>query len=111
MAGENDKWEFYQAKDGWRWRRTATNGEVVGAATEGYVNRGDCIANAQRHGYESNPQKLGGADKWEFYEDKKGEWRWRRTARNGNNVGASTEGYTSKSSALANAQRNGYTGS
>ena len=47
-----DKWEFYQDPGGyWRWRRFAPNGRVVGAATEGYVNRIDCVANARRNGY------------------------------------------------------------
>jgi len=48
----NDKWEFYQDKAGeWRWRRTASNGEIVGAATEGYENYSSCEANAIRNGY------------------------------------------------------------
>lgn len=47
-----DKWEFYQdASDEWRWRRTAPNGRIVGASTQGYVNKSDCIDNARRHGY------------------------------------------------------------
>lgn len=47
-----DKWEFYQDKaDEWRWRRTASNGKVVGASSEGYKNKQDCIENAKRHGY------------------------------------------------------------
>jgi len=50
-------------------------------------------------------------DKWEFYKDAKKEWRWRRTASNGNIVGASAEGYKNKSDCVANAKRNGYTGS
>ena len=49
-------------------------------------------------------------DKWEFYKDASGDWRWRRTAPNGEIVGASTEGYKNKADAIANAQRNGYTG-
>lgn len=32
----------------WRWTRTATNGEIVGASTEGYVNKSDCEDNANR---------------------------------------------------------------
>lgn len=108
MAGENDKWEFYEAKDGWRWRRTATNGNIVGAATEGYANKSDCLKNAQRHGYEGNPDGLGAKDKWEFYEAKNGEWRWRRTASNGEIVGAATEGYVAKADCVKNAERNGY---
>ena len=47
-------------------------------------------------------------DKWEFYKDSRGLWRWRRTASNGRIVGASTEGYTSKKNCIDNAKRNGY---
>jgi len=48
-AGEDDTFELYQDKSGeWRWRRKAVNGEIVEAASEGYVNRADCEANAQR---------------------------------------------------------------
>jgi len=47
-----DKWEFYQDKAGdWRWRRIAPNGSIVGASTEGYKNRSDCVDNARRNGY------------------------------------------------------------
>lgn len=49
-------------------------------------------------------------DRWEFYKDNRGEWRWRRTASNGRIVGASTEGYVNKADCIANAKRNGYTG-
>lgn len=49
-------------------------------------------------------------DRWEFYKDNRGEWRWRRTASNGRIVGASTEGYVNKADCVANAKRNGYTG-
>ena len=49
-------------------------------------------------------------DKWEFYKDNKGEWRWRRVAPNGNIVGASTEGYKNKQDCIDNARRNGYKG-
>ena len=47
-----DKWDIYQDAQGqWRWRRTADNGRVVGASTQGYSNRADCVANARREGY------------------------------------------------------------
>lgn len=50
-----DKWEFYQDPKGdWRWRQTAANGKIVGASTEGYKNRGDCVANARLKGYTGN---------------------------------------------------------
>lgn len=47
-----DTWTFYQDSQGkWRWRRTAGNGQIVGASSEGYNNRADCVANARRNGY------------------------------------------------------------
>jgi uncharacterized protein YegP (UPF0339 family) len=52
--------------------------------------------------------ELGANDKWEFYTDASGEWRWRRTAPNGNIVGASSEGYVGKAHCKENAVRNGY---
>jgi outer membrane protein OmpA-like peptidoglycan-associated protein/uncharacterized protein YegP (UPF0339 family) len=51
----NDKWEFYKDHENkWRWRRTAPNGNIVGAATEGYVNKADCEGNARRNGWDDN---------------------------------------------------------
>lgn len=48
-----DRWEFYKDVRGeWRWRRIAGNGRIVGASSEGYKNRKDCLANAIRDGYE-----------------------------------------------------------
>ncbi len=49
-------------------------------------------------------------DTWKFYQDARIEWRWTRTAPNGNKVGASTEGYKNRVDCVANARRNGYTG-
>jgi uncharacterized protein YegP (UPF0339 family) len=49
-------------------------------------------------------------DKWEFYQDNQGFWRWRRVASNGRIVGGSTEGYYNKLDCINNAKRNGYAG-
>lgn len=47
-----DKWEFYvDSASEHRWRRTASNGRIVGASSQGYVNKQDCIDNARRNGY------------------------------------------------------------
>lgn len=101
MAGERDKLEIYRDKRGkYRWRRTASNGRVVGKAAEGYEKKSDCEANMNRGRVAS--------DKWEFYKDKAGEWRWRRKAQNGQLVGCSSEGYKGKSDAESNAERQGY---
>ena len=46
------KWEFYKDKsDKWRWRSTSGNGKIVGAATESYYNKADCIHNDKLNGY------------------------------------------------------------
>ncbi|HPS31445.1 MAG TPA: DUF1508 domain-containing protein [bacterium] len=50
-----DKWDFYKDNAGeWRWRRIASNGKIVGASSQGYVNRTDCVENARRNGYKGN---------------------------------------------------------
>ena len=52
MKGKADKWEFYKDhKLEWRWRRKSANIRIVGAATEGYKNKKDCMENARRNGY------------------------------------------------------------
>jgi uncharacterized protein YegP (UPF0339 family) len=52
-----DTWEIYKDVAGyWRWRRTASNGRIVGSSSEGYVNKADCIANAQRNGMTCTPR-------------------------------------------------------
>jgi uncharacterized protein YegP (UPF0339 family) len=47
----------------------------------------------------------GESDKFEVYQDKSNEWRWRRMAANGNIVGASSESYKSRKDAEANMNR------
>lgn len=48
---KKDKVELYKDKnDKWRWKRIASNGEVVGASTQGYANKSYCKENARRNG-------------------------------------------------------------
>ena len=97
------KLEIYKDKRGeFRWRRTASNGEIVGASSESYKAKKDCEANANR-----NTAK----DKWEFYKDKRGGSRWRCfSTANKKQVGKSTEAFTTPAACKANAKRNGYKG-
>jgi uncharacterized protein YegP (UPF0339 family) len=44
-------------------------------------------------------------DAFDVYQDRRGEWRWRRKASNGRIVGASCEGYVARSDAEANMRR------
>ena len=59
----NDTWEFYEdVQNKWRWRRTAPNGNIVGASTEGYTNRADCEGNARRNGWTEDVLSQQGID-------------------------------------------------
>lgn len=97
------KLEIYKDKRGeFRWRRTASNGEIVGASSESYKAKKDCEANANR-------DTVG--DKWEFYKDKRGESRWRCLSKaNGKQVGRASEGFSSLSGCKNNARMNGFRG-
>ena len=53
---------------------------------------------------------MASTDTWDIYGSGT-SWRWRCTAANGRIVGASTEAYSSRTAAVANARRFGYTGS
>jgi len=41
----------------------------------------------------------------DLYKDKAGKWRWRLTHNNGSIIGASCQGYVSKTACISNAQR------
>jgi uncharacterized protein YegP (UPF0339 family) len=45
---------------------------------------------------------------FEIYQDKKGEWRWRARAQNGNLLAAASEGYADKRDAVHCAKLFGY---
>jgi len=105
----SDKWKFYVDKrGGHRWRRTASNGVVVGSSTDGFSRKNKSLRNAQRHGYQGNPNNYGASDKWEIYQDRRGKYRWRRKATNGEIMGASTHGFVKRVDCCANAVRNGW---
>ena len=43
----------------------------------------------------------------EYYQDRKGEWRWRKRSSNGRITGASSEGYVARKDCENNANRDG----
>jgi uncharacterized protein YegP (UPF0339 family) len=49
----------------WRWKRTSANGEVVGASTEGYVRRYDCVENYRRINGPDAPPLLMSHEDWD----------------------------------------------
>ena len=56
MADTRRKWEIYQDTRGeWRWRCLASNGKLVGASSQGYKSKEDCVANARSFGYRGSP--------------------------------------------------------
>lgn len=87
------KFEIYRdtAKE-FRWRLRAANGEILAASSDGYKSKESCkraVANVQRG---AGTGRL----KFEDYKDKKGEYRWRLLASNGQNLAKSSEGYKAK---------------
>jgi uncharacterized protein len=103
MAMADYTLDIYKDKRGeFRWRRTAANGEIVGASSEGYKAKRDCEANANRDT---------SADRWEFYKDKRGGHRWRCfSTANKKQVGKATEAFSSKKNVENNASMNGWKG-
>lgn len=56
VGSNGDRWEIYDTSSGWRWRRVASNGRIVGASTESYSSRENCEANARRNGMNCVPR-------------------------------------------------------
>lgn len=107
---DNTKWLIYQdIRSEWRWRRNAANGEIIGASSESYQKSADCKTNANRHGF-GGCSILGSDDSWTFYTDKSEKHRWKRQASNGVQVGASSQGYSSKYNCEVNARLHCYHG-
>ena len=105
---QQDKWDFYKDNNKeWRWRRTVTNGKIVGASSESYKQQADAVSNAEHYGYNG---KFNAAGKWEFYQDGRSRWRWRHKAGNGKIIGKSSQGYVEKKDCQHNAQAHGYKG-
>jgi uncharacterized protein YegP (UPF0339 family) len=48
----NESWKFYRDyKREWRWEKTASDGRVAGASSEGFKTKADCEADARRMGW------------------------------------------------------------
>src|SRR5262245_13452582 len=73
-----------------RWRLKAANGKILATAGQGYQAKADA-----KNADENLIKKLD-SYKFEVYEDKGKEHRWRLKASNGQIVAASSEGYSSR---------------
>jgi uncharacterized protein YegP (UPF0339 family) len=107
QSQQKDVWEFIQGTSGYYWVRTASNGEVVGTSHRAYTERLECELNASMVGYTNNFTIPTGVV-WDFYQDAKGEYRWRVTDKQGVVINRSHEGYKSALAAEKNAVRHGY---
>lgn len=86
------KFEIYQ--DGsmeYRWRLKGANGKVLATGGQGYKAKADAKNGVERI-------KTGAADKLKFevYEDKSKESRWRLKSTNGQVIATSSQGYKEK---------------
>jgi uncharacterized protein YegP (UPF0339 family) len=87
------KFEIYKDKaDEFRWRLSSGDGKAMAASGQGYTTKQSC-----KEGVES-VKKNGASDKakFEVYEDKGKEFRWRLLATNGNNIAASSGSFKTK---------------
>lgn len=101
------QWEFYQDAAGeHRWRAFhESNGVQIGRSSEGFSSEASAMRNASLLGHNG---EFGNVT-WELYQDDSGEWRWRAdSAANGQNVGTSSEGYSSREACSSNAGYFGY---
>ncbi|MBX0291695.1 DUF1508 domain-containing protein [Hymenobacter sp. HSC-4F20] len=97
---------YYQdAKNEWRWNLKDGNHEIVADSGEGYRDKTDCQKGAELFkalGPEAPERKVvepdtsGQGPEWEYYSDRKAEWRWRFQARNNKILADSAEGYESE---------------
>jgi Domain of unknown function (DUF1508). len=55
MEKRKDTFLFYIGNNRkYWWRRTSSNGNIVGSSTQGYASKAYCKENAVRNGYDSN---------------------------------------------------------
>ena len=90
-----------------RWRLVAGNGETVADSGEGYSTAADAHEAADRvHEYAPDADRVTVGDATvELFEDEAGEHRWRLRHRNGRLLAIATDGFASRSNAVANLNR------
>ncbi len=49
-------WRFYsEPHNEWKWQRLSVVGDVITESTRGYISYDECVADAKRSGYVSEP--------------------------------------------------------
>ena len=87
--------EVYQdGKQQYRWRLKSANGKVLATPGQGYKAKRDCLNGVERIKSDA-ATKL----KFEVYEDKKMQHRFRIKSANGQVIGTSSEAYKAKADA------------
>jgi len=87
------KFEVYKDKKSeFRWRLVGAEGAAVAVSGQGYTTKQSC-----KDGIES-VKKNGSSEKakFEVYEDKGKQFRWKLLATNGNNIASSSAGFKTK---------------
>ena len=84
---------YKDARDEHRFRLKAPNGQII-ATGEGYTTKASCL-----NGIESIKENVAFADRFETYQDKQGEHRFRLKAANGQVI-ATGEGYTTENALM-----------
>jgi uncharacterized protein YegP (UPF0339 family) len=94
--------EIYRDAAGeWRFRLVHKNGNILAAASEGYTRRRDA-----KRAVDSIRENVAVAgDRFDVYEDNRGEYRWRFRGANNEIVATSGEGYDDESEAEAAVER------
>jgi uncharacterized protein YegP (UPF0339 family) len=90
-AGSKLTFEIYQdtAKE-YRWRLKGTDDKLLATAGQGYSAKAECRKSVDRMMHDLDKRKF------EVYEDKSKEFRWRLKASNGQIVAASSHAYPTK---------------
>ncbi|MGP0068731.1 MAG: YegP family protein [Isosphaeraceae bacterium] len=82
---------YRDQKEGYRWRLKSSNGQIIATSGQGYKDNRDC-KNAIDRIKKDAATRL----KFETYEDKAKEHRWRLKATNGQVIATSGQGYKDK---------------
>lgn len=84
---------FTDAKDEYRWRLLDGDGKNVANSGQGYKAKASCTKMVENLKADISKYKI------EYYEDAKKDTRFKMMAKNGDQVGASTGGYKTKTEA------------